>query len=66
MILLEDLPKIPFLAFVRRFGWVVVEPKASWRATDSVGFYTRPARLEISRHHILAAAPLPSVPPEAS
>lgn len=60
----EEIPGIPFLAYVREHGWVIVDPNFAHKSPDCVGIIRlapRPAFLS----RILAIAPLPPPPPEA-
>ncbi len=59
----DDLPEKsgrPFLAFTRRYGWVVVIPAPS-EPEHTLGF-TRPGRVRVERRLVLATAALPPVP----
>lgn len=63
----EDIPDVPFLAFTRKYGWVVLERTSR---TPSGGFdmvysYTRPNSHAVWSNDVLSVASLPDVPPEA-
>jgi hypothetical protein len=63
----EDIPDIPFLAFTRKFGWVVLErtENASRGSVPMIYSHTRPNSHSVWSNEILAIAALPDVPPEA-
>ncbi len=58
----DELPPLPFLAFVRRFGWVVVDRE--WGEGVRC-FGTRPRAGVIYQREIIATAALPDAPKEA-
>jgi hypothetical protein len=60
-----ELPARPFLAWTRKFGWIVVEPVAADpRRYGPVG-QSRPNANPVYHHEILAIADLPP-PPDAA
>lgn len=57
--------KVPFLAFTRKYGWVVVVPALDGREDRVTLGFSRPGNVRITRVDTLATAPLPPVPEAA-
>jgi hypothetical protein len=57
---------VPFLAFTRKHGWIVVVPWPGENETNNVLGHIRPGAARVWRHDVLATAPLPPVPESAA